>query len=152
MHSVLLGRLLLLIGPAVCSGTPEHSRDACVFTGASGVRHNFSEWAGRAITAVDAMHGTYNVSLCRNLEQPCLDSLTGARMPPGSVYSMFAGEKPGTCWDVLGHRSDLSTSSAAPPGVAVRLTFSHAFDAHLAMFDLHKHKRAQPARAALEHG
>jgi len=101
-----------------------------------GRRYDLSPWTNRTIVAHNEQGGSYNVSLCQNLRDLCHDSLTGVAMPPGSAFSMFAAEAPGTCWDVLAHWADLKsvgppTASASQGLPGLTLTFAHPFDAHL---------------------
>lgn len=107
---------------------PAPSPPSCLFPAASGRHYDLSSWRGRTIVARAEGGGTYNISLCGDLPSLCRDSLTGATMPPGNVFSMFEGEKKGTCWDVLAHWKDL-----VPQGQrdGLSLLFSHSGDAHL---------------------
>lgn len=57
-------------------------------------------------------------------------------MPPGAVFGMYKGEKPGTCWDILAHWKDLQIAAAVQvlhgaASTGLSLQFSHFGDAHI---------------------
>ena len=105
---------------------------SCRHTAPDGRVFDLSAWANTTLVAAGDKHSSFNLSLCENLPTVCHDSLTGAAMPPGAVFSLFAGQPAGTCWDVLAHWSDRLAPTFASDGLALR--FSHAFDAHLGCF------------------
>jgi hypothetical protein len=69
--------------------------------------------------------GTFNLSLCGDLSRLCIDELTKVPMPPGTLYSMFAEEPSGRCWDVLARWEHLvAVVVVPPPRVGSTLRFS----------------------------
>ena len=109
----------------------------CRFSAPDGRVYNLSSWANTTVVATGAgPHAShYNLSLCGNLNTICHDSLTGTPMPAGIIFSMYDGEKAGTCWDVLAHWSDRLWQKPTFHANGLTLHFSHAFDAHLGCID-----------------
>ena len=116
--------------PLLNAATPRRlpHTPSCVFTAPDGRSFDLSPFANRTILAT-GVDNSYNVSLCGDLPTTCHDALTGAAMPPGNLFSMFRGERAGTCWDVLSHWKDRRSTHFDAKGLTMR--FSHQFDAHL---------------------
>ena len=132
IHRPLLALLAMHQLCATCglveeSGPKVHP--TCRHTAPDGRVFDLSAWAGTILVATGEDDNSFNVSLCENLPSVCHDSLTGAAMPPGAVFSLFAGQPAGTCWDVLAHWSERLATTFDTGCLA--LHFSHEFDAHL---------------------
>jgi hypothetical protein len=94
-----------------------------------GVVLNGADWppAGRG-------HGSFNLSICGDLQERCRDSLTGVAQPPGMLYTMFEGELAGTCWDVIARWEHFVEARALPAASGAKglvLAFRRAGDAHI---------------------
>ena len=123
------GNVFITLDP----GTAEVSAPTCAFSAPDGRVYDLSSWTNHTIV-VTGVHGHYNLSLCGNLRSVCHDSLSGAPMPPGAIFSMYDGEQPGTCWDTLAHWRDQWQSPTFHAN-GLTLHFSHRFDAHLGCVD-----------------
>ena len=105
LYLVYVFLLQCLLGASIsgfsCSGL-------CAFP-VEGYCYNLSAFSGLKLSGPQAMghSGHYEVSLCGNLTNPCIDSLTGVRIF-GYLYTFFGNStnqdknsQESHCWDVL---------------------------------------------------
>lgn len=138
--SLILGDLALLSGSAAAQLEPTSDKlDTCAFED-GGLRWDLSPWSGVTLHSAGGVDlAAFSLSLCGDLAQPCVDSLTGVKLN-GSAFSYF-GDGPGPhpklkCWDVVARwppasATTVNTSSTGKPATALQLVFSHPFDPHL---------------------
>ena len=100
-----------------------------MLTSASALR-SAARGAARCTRRRSAPSNWYSASAAPQQQQSqTLRPEPGAPQPPGAIFSLFAGQPAGTCWDVLAHWSDRQPATFDDHGLT--LHFSHSFDAHL---------------------
>ena len=91
--------------------------------------YNLEPFRNVTLTAKGNTGGKFEVSLCGNLPQFCVDSLTHNKIP-GQVFTYFGDSNNNFhCWDVLVLPDVVPASQKTPDGL--QLVYSRRGDAHL---------------------
>ena len=106
----MLPTLILLVLFVATHTKANRPKTSCLYKG-----YNLEPFRNVTLTAKGKRGGKFEVSLCGNLPQFCVDSLTHDKIP-GQVFTYFGENNQFHCWDVLVLPDVVPSSKNIPNG------------------------------------